>query len=293
MQIDVLRDRVRYLRWRWVTNAPDSVAYVLRPDQLDEHCSAAVQALRLHGFATFQGIPKKDLFRELRADAIKIRDYVWDSTSRTPISNALDRKVDRGGLGTLESKEFLQILTPRTFDADSIYIRYALQPQFIAIANAYLGLRAKLRAVHLWLTYPTEGEPASTQLWHRDADDFVNLKIFTYLTDVDIEDGPFAYIPGTQRLGYRRICPVTSGVGRTTDQEMGRVAAGSEWRICLGRAGTVVFADTSGYHKGVKPIRNHRLMLMVHYASRASVSELKMNQPYPAWLSDRQRRVLP
>ncbi|MEP6979113.1 MAG: hypothetical protein ABI948_13765, partial [Thermoleophilia bacterium] len=40
-----------------------------------------------------------------------------------------------------------------------------------------------------------------------------------------------------------------------------------EWVLCEGKAGTVVFADTCGYHKQLKPETDERLLLMSHYVS--------------------------
>ena len=41
----------------------------------------------------------------------------------------------------------------------------------------------------------------------------------------------------------------------------------ADWLVCEGKAGTVVFADTCGYHKQLKPENSERLMLVAHYVS--------------------------
>lgn len=269
---DDVEDRIRYLRWRWMHNLPDALRYALRPGGLDPQCAEIVARLRSDGITSAVKPPDQALFDDLRATAQRIVGEVWDEDTKRPRATGHDRKGDRSGLGATERKDFLQVLTPRCFSSDSVYLRYALQPQFVTIANAYLGLQARLRAIHLWLNYHVEGEPTSTQLWHRDGDDFMNLKIFTYLTDVSDKHGPFAFIPRTQPLGSRRIHPGGSEHGRTTDEDMRRVVDESDWKICTGPAGSVIYADTCGYHKGVKPVTGYRLMLMVHYASSAAVS---------------------
>ena len=275
---DDIGNRIRYLRWRWMRNLPDALRYALRQSGLDRQSADIVFKLHSDGITSTAEPPDQILFDELQATALRVVNEVWDEKTMRPRATGRDRKGNRSGLGPAEQKDFLQVLTPRSFNADSVYLRYALQPRFVAIANAYLGLQARLRAIHLWLNYPVESEAASTQLWHRDWDDFMNLKIFTYLTDVSDKHGPFAFIPKTQPLGSRRIHPKGSEYGRTSDEDMRRVVDESDWKICTGSAGSVIYADTCGYHKGVKPITGFRLMLMVHYASSAAVSgsELKV-----------------
>jgi hypothetical protein len=273
------RDRIRYIRWRWARNCLDTLGHVLQAPRLESQNAEIVATLRAEGIAVMNRPADPVLFEELQATASRIAGEVWDEDANRPRSNRHDRKGDRTGLGPEERKDFLQVLTPRSFAPDSVYLRYALQPPFIAIANAYLGLKARLRAVHLWLNFPTNGDAASTQLWHRDGDDFMNLKIFTYLTDVGNQNGPFGFIPRTQPLGSRRIRPDGSEHGRTNDEQMRRAVDESNWKICTGSAGSVIYADTCGYHKGVKPVAGRRLMLMVHYSSGAATSgsELKID----------------
>jgi hypothetical protein len=281
---------IRYLWWRWVMNFTNTLRYALYRKQLDTNTANIVAVLRTDGIKVAEAPSDKKLFDELYTTAHMSLREVWDHGSMSPKSYGLDRKGDRASLGRSERKDFLQVLTPRSFATDSIYLRYALQPEFVSIANAYLEQQARLRAIHLWLNYPTEGEAASTQLWHRDGDDFMNLKIFTYLTDVGEKQGPFAFIPGTQPLGRRMLRPEESEHGRTNDEEMRRVVNESDWMICTCDTGSVIYADTCGYHKGVKPIEGFRLMLMVHFASAKafSGSELMVEEDHISRLANEQ-----
>jgi len=278
--IDRGRELYRYMYWRWARNFPDSARHLINRQSLSKPSADIVDKLCRDGVMTTNRGPDPELFDELQDTATKVAREVWDDTGNQPRTSRLDRKGDRSSLGPGENKDFLQVLTPDRFDGDSVYLRYALQPEFVAVANTYLRQQSRLRAIHLWLNFPTGGDAASTQLWHRDGDDFMNLKIFTYLTNVGPDNGPFAFIPGTQPLGYRRIRPEGSEFARTNDDQMRQEVPESAWRICAGAAGSVVYADTCGYHKGVKPVSGHRLMLMVHYVSASAVSgsDLKLNQ---------------
>jgi hypothetical protein len=162
---------------------------------------------------------------------------------------------------------FLTKLATGSYDFDDPFVRLALHPNALAIANGYLRLRSHLRALDVWLTKPTEGPAIQTQLWHRDADDVMNVKMFVYFTDVTPAAGPLRYAPQTHPLGSKRQLPERDEQARSNDEQMAQVVPERDWILCQGRPGTVVFADTCGYHKQQKPETDERVLLVAHYVS--------------------------
>jgi hypothetical protein len=162
---------------------------------------------------------------------------------------------------------YLTKLATRSYDAGDPFVALATHPRVLEIANGYLGLRGTLRALDLWLTQPTEGPAIQTQLWHRDGDDLVNMKMFVYFTDVARPAGPLTYAPQTHPLGAKRDLPEHDDHARSTDDQLAKIVPAEDWVLCEGKAGTVVFADTCGYHKQQKPETDERLLLMCHYVS--------------------------
>jgi len=162
---------------------------------------------------------------------------------------------------------FLTKLATKEFDASDPFVRIALHPAVLNVTNGYLKLRSTLRALELWHTHPTPGGAIQTQLWHRDADDVMNVKFYLYFTDVRVPAGPLTYAPGTHPLGTNRTVPDHDEHRRSTDDQMARVVPESEWRILEGAPGTIVFADTCGYHKQLKPESDERVKLVAHYVS--------------------------
>lgn len=177
------------------------------------------------------------------------------------------RPRDRGDAAEGSKATFLTKLASGSYDLDEPFVRLAIHPNTLAIANAYLGLRGTLRALDLWLTEPTPGPAIQTQLWHRDADDVVNVKMFVYFTNVTRAAGPLCYGPGTHPFGRRRELPEHDQQGRSTDEQLAQIVPEQDWVLCEGGPGTVVFADTCGYHKQVKPESEERLLLVSHYVS--------------------------
>jgi hypothetical protein len=48
---------------------------------------------------------------------------------------------------------------------------------------------------------------------------------------------------------------------------MGRFFPEQTWRICTGPAGTMIVSDAEGYHRGGKPTRGNRLLIVYTYTS--------------------------
>lgn len=162
------------------------------------------------------------------------------------------------------------------FDARSIFASFALDTTLLSVANAYLRMQAKLRYYNVWYTFASKGAPRESQLWHFDREDNYILKVFLYLDDVDDGSGPLTYAPGTHKKGkHHSIKPnhfMEGGVRRTTDAQMKEVFPEEKWVRATGKKGTIVFADTRGYHKGGEARTKDRLMFTCMYTSPASES---------------------
>jgi hypothetical protein len=88
------------------------------------------------------------------------------------------------------------------------------------------------------------------------------------LRDVDEDTGPFCYIPRSHNRGiyghvYRQV---VNGNNYPTDG-IAELLAG--WRQCQGRAGTLIFCDTSGFHRGGQAKRKARMLFTAIYTSNA------------------------
>jgi hypothetical protein len=169
------------------------------------------------------------------------------------------------------------------FEPESIFARFALQETFLNIADSYFGMLVKLRYYNVWNTFATTGEARESQLWHFDREDNYILKVFVYLNDVDEGAGPFTYAPKTHRKGkywgkqpeYR----LEQNVKRSTDEQMSAVIPKENWMKAVGEKGTIVFADTRGFHKGGEARISDRLMFTCLFTSPASDSKRLLSYP--------------
>ena len=167
-------------------------------------------------------------------------------------------------------------------DPDSVYTRFALQQPILQISNAYFGMYTQLRYYNIWHTLTTNTEARESQLWHRDREDHSILKLFVYFTDIDEGAGPFTYAPGTHHKGASRSTPkffVENGVRRTTDGQMAAIVPQEKWVKGIGKKGTILFADTAGYHKGGLARAHDRLMYTCMFTSPTSQAPELFNRP--------------
>jgi hypothetical protein len=103
--------------------------------------------------------------------------------------------------------------------------------------------------------------------------------MFVYLTDVDEGAGPLSYAPGTHAQGIVKADPkaklIREGNGnakvrRSDDMQMSAVVPAESWITATGPKGTIVFADTRGFHKGGLARQRDRIVYMCAFTSKAS-----------------------
>ena len=97
-------------------------------------------------------------------------------------------------------------------------------------------------------------------------------KFFIYLNDVDETSGPFTYVKGSNLGGrWRNVYPQRPPMGSyPLAGAVDAVVSATDVRPCTGKAGTVIFADTSGLHKGGYATAKERIMFMAGFITSAS-----------------------
>jgi hypothetical protein len=130
----------------------------------------------------------------------------------------------------------------------------------LAMAEAYLGARPLISATRVDCAFPTGGAPCDVQRFHRDYDDWRFFKLFVYLTDTDLEEGPHEFVRTSHlysgRLRANEFSP---------DYIAGRYGPDAVVRQC-GPRGTSFVADTWGIHRGSPPKKNVRMLFQATYS---------------------------
>ncbi len=156
------------------------------------------------------------------------------------------------------------------FTPDSPWLRIGVSDAQLGIVNAYRGLQTSLFYMDNWFTQPYAGQDQriASQRWHRDPEEQHVVKVFLYLSDVDEDAGPFEYLQGSQpgnRLGH--LWPWGEEKAKPTDEEMAAAAPDGDRLTMTGPAGTMIFCDTSGFHRGGFAKTTPRVLSIWSYVS--------------------------
>ena len=158
------------------------------------------------------------------------------------------------------------------------WFRAVSSQRLLDVANAYLEMWSKLEYVDVWYSVPqpAAAERISSQRWHRDYNDKHLLKVFLYLVDVDESMGPFQYVAGQparrpvrRRVGLGAPRPALPDRGGARGPHPRRGGADVH-----GPAGTLIFCNTAGFHRGGFSTTKPRVLATATYSSPASLASL-------------------
>jgi hypothetical protein len=139
----------------------------------------------------------------------------------------------------------------------------ANDPQILEIVGEVLGAKPTISLLAAWWSVPSsEGPPKEAENFHRDVEDWRFVKLFLYLTDVDEDNGPHVFIPGSHRqdaLGQTR---------RFSEEEVASAFGSNGVQRFIGPAGTCFLEHTYGVHRGFPPRSKPRLIYQVQYSLR-------------------------
>ncbi len=179
------------------------------------------------------------------------------------------------------------------------WLQVAITPPILDLVNHYLTLMSHVINIDLWYTFP-DARPSrrvASQRWHRDGRYHRIVKAFLYFTDVDRDNGALEYVPFSRKTDDK------FGNVWTQDQHRGGYAPAdefesrippTEWVTCAYPAGTLVIADTSGYHRGGRAVSRHRVFATFAWAAQTETETHFVVDPagVPAGLSTAARFAL-
>jgi len=256
--------------WRYALNARAALSFAMQRQPVSGEAALVLASLNRDGIAIttaerLLGMPSSYTALVAAVDQLE-KDLDGDLQAARMNS---DRRVQKPYMFWLLGEN-------AKIDRDSVYAQFALQPTMTQIVNEYLGMYSNLCNYNVWHNFATHTKPMQSQLWHRDPEDRYIVKVFICLSDVDDGAGPFTYAPGTHRKGaVRGAAPFLYMDGATTrsdDTQMETIVPRERWIKGTGSAGTIIFADTHGYHKGGLCRFHDRIMYTAEFLSPSAAS---------------------
>lgn len=205
--------------------------------------------------------PQKDI--QPVVDSLKEKGYAngW----RIP-ENFVNRIVEYA-----EQTKYLNYWNPHR-ECEAID-QIARNEKLVEIARRYLGAEPILWLTQLKWSFGPDSAAEREKLlfsdndpiqydegaFHYDCLDFKSLTIFIYLTDVDSSCGPHVLIKNThQTKSLLELCQII------LKDEVAHQKFGDRIKMILGPKGTMLFEETSAFHKASR-CKTKRLMLSIDY----------------------------
>lgn len=145
---------------------------------------------------------------------------------------------------------------------------WGISERILQIVEGYLGLPVAYDGASFFYSV-ADGRDAGPRLWHRDQEDWKMIKVAVYFNDVDEWGGPFQCIKPDINRKLIATLPKYQRMSHS-DLQLRLNATSSDWLTsCVGKAGTVIFADTARcYHRGKPPVLSDRSAIFFHYFSQ-------------------------
>jgi Phytanoyl-CoA dioxygenase (PhyH) len=257
---------------RLLSNRASRERFAQAPPRLDDVQETILSDVRKQGYSLRS-------FRELFPDETRWRG-LEEQRDRFVASTEADIAAGGDHMRVRPGKEFVVRLQSYGVELgpEDPWFEIVASHRLLDIANAYLEMWSKLEYVDVWYSVPqpAAAERISSQRWHRDYNDKHLLKVFLYLVDVDEQMGPFQYVAGSQPGGPYAGAWAWQPLGQNypTEEELeDRVPASAVQRF-TGPAGTLLFCNTAGFHRGGFSTTAPRVLATATYSSPASLAAL-------------------
>ena len=175
---------------------------------------------------------------------------------------------------------------------------WGLQTRLLNLLEHYLQLPVAYHGVYLRRDSANTVRKKS-RLWHTDMEDDNTIKILIYLHDMNLDRGPFEYLPKAMSDEARARLDYQCGYIKPGVLE--QWVENKQWKSCLGTAGTVAIVDTGRLiHRGRAPESSDRYCLFFDYTSnvprrpyycKSSLPLAELSQWAELWNEQQQQAV--
>lgn len=166
----------------------------------------------------------------------------------------------------------------------------AFDPVFLGIAQEALGVEPIHVQTNVWWSFPAiqkwmtrhqiqnqrmrKDRSQNAQLFHQDQEFVTFVKIFIYLEEVSLDNGPHVYVCQSAN-NYEENLPGYITSRRISDEKIKKAFGADNIIPITGPAGQISVVNTRGFHKGAPVVEGRRLILQLEYASSLYSTSLK------------------
>ena len=161
-----------------------------------------------------------------------------------------------------EAESYAQVLrdfNPSTLTVPMLalsetYRQVWLDPFILGVVSNYLGMIPSLAEAYVRRNFPAPYRTMN-HYWHRDLNSMHLVKMFVFISDCELENGPHEFIRKTHRRS-----DVLNGKRYFLDAEVNAIYPDDspDRAVSIVKAGTVILEDTHGLHRARLPNAGHR-----------------------------------
>jgi Phytanoyl-CoA dioxygenase (PhyH) len=196
-----------------------------------------------------------------------LRDGFWIAPRKVP--HKLLAEFHEAAMREFDNKYSLQQTRDEMMFLGKDWVMQQTLPNILAtswdiysIVGDYLGVEPVLNLPESWFSFPvSQISSQSAQNWHWDCDRIRWIKVFVYINDVNLSNGPHAFIRGSHR-NWR----IDRKSSRFTEEEVREMYSAEDFQVFTAKKGTIIFEDTRGLHKGTPLIKDYRLILQLEFS---------------------------
>ncbi len=142
-----------------------------------------------------------------------------------------------------------------------------LHKKFLDSAVNYFKPYPILSYVKITKSFANDLSTYDTQYWYFDFGAKNIFKVLEYLNDVNIKGGPFSYVLKSHSKRFRGW----NLKSRFADQEVIKQFGEGNMYYCEGAVGDVIFAETTGLHKALKPQDYDRSVIIFNFTMHPEI----------------------
>lgn len=138
----------------------------------------------------------------------------------------------------------------------------------LAISQGYLKCKPIVDGVRMWWNTSFSKEPNSeaATMHHFDMERLKWFKVFVYLTDVELNNGPHVFVRGSHKTGVLPYDLLKRGYFMVTDDVIFKHFDKKDEVIYTAPRGTMIIEDTKGMHKGMPVLEGDRLIFQMQFS---------------------------
>ena len=198
---------------------------------------------------------------------------VYNKSEVKNIKNDLDERNHTYEFNQIDQNIVRQDVFKSDLFSNLKIVKYATDEKWIKLIKNELQFDPKLIDITAWYTRAERNidnevnTKYDAQIWHRDVDKLRDIKIFTYLTDVNgVEDGPFEILNKSDDFNLTNYKYFNKNNYRIYDKDIPNKLKKNKVTF-LGQKGTTFLVNTRCLHRGVRVSKNYRLILELYFSS--------------------------